>query len=63
MVMLLIPVVHTFNPSSHTILHRILAVMVHTSSSNPNEEYKMGEDNSQTQSHSEIPGGRVTISD
>ena len=61
---------HTFNPSSYISCHRNQAVyafnpsgLISTFNPNPTEEYKMGGDNSQTQSHSEIPGGRIAISD
>ena len=39
------------------------AVVVHAFNPRPREEYKIGGDSSLTQSHSEIPGGRIAISD
>ena len=38
-----------------------LILVVHTFDPTPREEYKMGQDNAQTQFHSEIPGDRVSI--
>ena len=40
-----------------------LMTMNHTEESSPTGEYKMGEDSSQMQSPSEIPGGRTAILD
>ena len=37
--------------------------MVHAFNPRTREEYKTGGDNFQTQSHSEIPEGRITMSD
>ena len=52
---------HTFNTNSQTSCHRNR--VVHAFNPSPREEYKTGGNSSHTQSHSEIPGDRITISD
>ena len=61
-------VTHTFSSSGHTSCHRnqvmhALVPVVHAFQPSPREEYKTGGDSSQTQSHSEIPGDKIAISD
>ena len=41
----------------------LLNPVVYDFNSSPREDYKIGGDSSQSQSHSEIPGGRIAISD
>ena len=50
-------------PVTTLVCHRNWAVVMHAFNPSPREEYKMGGDGSQTQSHSETPEGRITILD
>ena len=45
------------------VCHRNQVVVIHALNPRTREDYKTGGDSSQSQSHSEIPGGRIAISD
>ena len=48
-------------PVATLVCHRNQEVVLHTVNTRNIEEYKVRGDSSQTQSHSVIPGGKITI--
>ena len=53
----------TDHPITTLVCYKYWAVVVHAFNPSTREEYKTGGNNSQTQAHSEIPGGRIAILD